>query len=245
VGNNNCGWSYLPAVGNSGGILSVWNKVKTSLVFTFTGEGFVGVCLDLLVENCRCFIVNVYAKCNLCDKRRLWGEILMSKRGFGDGLWCVMGDFNSVRDNTERKGLRTPLPIGSNVEMREFVDFLVAWDLIDRNFTWFHPNGISMSRLDRVLVWSSWCDLWGDPSVRVLERDVADHCLLVIKYSSEDWGPKPFRFNNFWFQNKEFRGVFTNAWASCEVDGWMSFILKERLKHLKGVSRSGMSSLGS
>jgi hypothetical protein len=29
------------------------------------------------------------------------------------------------------------------------------------------------------------------------------------------------------------------------VDGWMSFILKERLKHLKGVSRSGMSSLGS
>jgi hypothetical protein len=102
-----------------------------------------------------------------------------------------------------------------------------------------------MSQLDRVLVWSSWCDLWGDPSVRVLERDVADHCLLVIKYSSEDWGPKPFRFNNFWFQNKEFRGVFTNAWASCEVDGWMSFILKERLKHLKGVSRSGMSSLGS
>jgi mannosylglycoprotein endo-beta-mannosidase len=95
-GSSDCGWSYLPAVGNSGGILSIWNKVKASLIFTFIGDGFVGVCLDLVSENKHCFITNVYAKCNIRDKRRLWGDIIMSKRGFGDGLWCVLGDFNSV-----------------------------------------------------------------------------------------------------------------------------------------------------
>jgi hypothetical protein len=48
---------FLPAVDNSCGILSIWNKVKASLVYTFIGEGFVGVCLDLVSES-RCFIVN-------------------------------------------------------------------------------------------------------------------------------------------------------------------------------------------
>jgi hypothetical protein len=72
-GSANCDWAYLPAVGNSGGILSIWNKVKASLIFTFIGDGFVGVCLDMVDVSRRCFIVNVYAKCNLRDKRSLWG----------------------------------------------------------------------------------------------------------------------------------------------------------------------------
>jgi hypothetical protein len=77
-GHSDCCWCFLPSVGNSGGILSIWNKVLASLVFSFIGDGFVGVCLDLLLENRRCFMVNVYAKCNLRDKRKLWADLLMS-----------------------------------------------------------------------------------------------------------------------------------------------------------------------
>jgi hypothetical protein len=57
-----------------------------SLVFSFTGCGFVGVCLDGIVDHMRCFVVNIYAKCNLLEKRQMWRELLMSKRGFGGGL---------------------------------------------------------------------------------------------------------------------------------------------------------------
>jgi hypothetical protein len=32
-------------VGNSGGILSIWSNSMASLKFSFTGDGFVGVCL--------------------------------------------------------------------------------------------------------------------------------------------------------------------------------------------------------
>jgi mannosylglycoprotein endo-beta-mannosidase len=95
-GNSACGWASYPAVGNSGGIISIWNKVKFSLIFTFSGDGFVGVCLDVLAKNRKCFVINVYAKCTIRDKRTLWASIIMSKEGFGDGLWCVVGDFNSV-----------------------------------------------------------------------------------------------------------------------------------------------------
>ncbi|MCI18675.1 hypothetical protein A2U01_0039830, partial [Trifolium medium] len=37
-GNEDCDWIALPAIGNSGGILSVWDKGKASRVFHFSGE---------------------------------------------------------------------------------------------------------------------------------------------------------------------------------------------------------------
>jgi hypothetical protein len=164
----------------------------------------------------------------------------MSKSGFGDGLWCVVGDFNSVRNATERRGVRSISLDSRNSEMREFDDFLERLELVDlplvgRKFTWFHPNGISMSRLDRVLISSTWFECWGDPLVRVLERDVADHCPLVLRYSSDDWGPKPFRFNNYWLRSNDFKDVVRLAWDSCIVEGWMGFVLKEKLKSIKGA----------
>jgi hypothetical protein len=130
-GSGDCGWAYLSAVGNSGGILSIWNKVKMSLVFTFIGDGFVGVCLDIIDESRRCFIVNVYAKCNFRAKRQLWRDILMSKRGFGEGMWCVVGDFNSVRDGDERRGTGSLENVGPSTEMVAFNSFLDNLELVD------------------------------------------------------------------------------------------------------------------
>jgi hypothetical protein len=37
-------------------------------------------------------------------KRRLWNSLIMSKGGFGDGNWCVIGDFNAVLEREERRG---------------------------------------------------------------------------------------------------------------------------------------------
>jgi endonuclease/exonuclease/phosphatase family metal-dependent hydrolase len=239
-GSSNCGWAYLPAMGNSGGILSIWNKVKASLVFTFIGDRFVGVCLDIVNESRRCIVVNVYAKCNIRAKRQLWSDILMSKRGFGEGLWCVLGDFNAVRDHDERRGVMHSVNGGPSSEMVAFNSFLANLELVDltligRTFTWFHPNGITMSRLDRILVSNPWFDVWGAPAAWVLDRDVADHCPLVLKYNNSDWGPKPFRFNNFWLQHRDFKQLVTNAWTTQECVGWMGYVLKERLKGLKVV----------
>jgi len=67
----------------------------------------------------------------------------------------------------------------------------------------------------------------------VLPRDVWDHCPLVLRVGGWDWGPKPFRFNNYWLKNREFKGVVEEAWRGHNVGGWMSFVLKEKLKVLK------------
>jgi hypothetical protein len=95
----------------SGGILSIWGKSQNSLIFTFMGEGFVGVFLEWGLRKSVCIVVNVYSKCDLNAKRRLWNNRLLCKRGIGDGRWCVVGDFNSVCRGDERSGVMVLLAL--------------------------------------------------------------------------------------------------------------------------------------
>ncbi|MCH79404.1 LINE-1 reverse transcriptase like [Trifolium medium] len=216
-GSHDCDWAFLPSEGNSGGILSIWSKVSSSLIFTFVGEGFVGVCLEWGASKTICFVVNIYAKCDLPSKRRLWDNLLMSKRGFGGDKWCVAGDFNSVCSREDRRGVSQEGSVNLTTEMREFGGFIEDMELVDlpllgRKFTWFHPNGRSMSRID---------------------RDISDHCPLILKRHGYDWGPKPFRFNNHWIEHKNYKKIVKEAWENHSVNGWMGFVLKEKLKGIK------------
>lgn len=95
-GNVDCGCSFCPVIGNAEGLLNIWDSSKGGLILNFSGFGFAGVCLEWVVRKIRCFIVNVYAPCNLVGKRKLRQDLLMSKRGFGGAIWCVVGDFNAV-----------------------------------------------------------------------------------------------------------------------------------------------------
>jgi hypothetical protein len=73
-GSEDCQWISGPAIGNSGGFLSIWSKFAASLIFSFSGDNFIGVCLDWGELKKRCFIVNVYSKCDISCKRLLLGE---------------------------------------------------------------------------------------------------------------------------------------------------------------------------
>jgi hypothetical protein len=122
--------------------------------------------------------------------------------------------------------------------MREFGEFMETMDLVDlpllgRRFTWFHPNGRSMSRIDKFLVSEEWSDVWGVCSLWVLPRDISDHCPLILKKDNFDLGPRPFRFNNYWLEHKNFKKIVEETWRNHNVSGWMGHILKEKLKNLK------------
>jgi hypothetical protein len=151
----------------------------------------------------------------------------MTKKGFGDIVWCIMGDFNAIADPNERRGIGVSNLVGREVtEFREFISQmeLVDLPLLGRQFTWFHTNGIAMSRLDRVLISPEWVTLWGNPCVWVAARDVSDHCLIILRYNNDDWGAKPFRFNNYWLQNKNSkRWLLMHGILKIVVVGWDMF----------------------
>ncbi|KAK2385146.1 hypothetical protein QL285_072415 [Trifolium repens] len=239
-GSYDCEWVHLPSEGRSGGILSIWSKPNNSLIFSFKGEGFVGVCLEWGPTKTICFIVNVYSKCDIISKRNLWSSIITAKRGLGDGRWCVVGDFNAVCSMEERVGVNANDGNVASTEIIEFRNFVEELELVDlpilgRRFTWYHASGNAMSRIDRILISDEWAHKWGNAALWGLSRDVSDHCPLILKYSHEDWGPKPFRFNNFWLDNKKLVGIVESFWETHKVEGWMGFVLKEKLKTLKTI----------
>jgi exonuclease III len=232
-GDDDCDWVFRPSEGNSGGILSIWRKSCATLIEAFQGEGYVGVCLEWGVEKIKCVLINVYSKCDLPAKKRLWENLVRERDSRGGGVWCVVGDFNVVRRRDERRGVNEEASTAQVLEMFLFNNFLGEMDLEDlnilgRRFTWYHPNGRSMSRLDRMLISEEWAQVWGENALWVLPRDVSDHCPLVLKNGGWSWGPTPFRFNNFWLNHSEFKGVVEEAWRNQSISGWMSFVLKEK-----------------
>jgi hypothetical protein len=103
-GSDDVGWRNAMAIGRSGGILTVWDSRKGSLVSSFQGQGYLGVCLDWGAKKVRCVVLNVYAPCFLTAKKSLWIDLLVALRVYGADHYCILGDFNSVRCREERKG---------------------------------------------------------------------------------------------------------------------------------------------
>ncbi|KAK2447939.1 DNA-(apurinic or apyrimidinic site) endonuclease [Trifolium repens] len=101
-GGDDVGWCSAPSIGRGGGLITLWDSTKGSFVKSFHGHGFLGVCLEWGVHKKSCIIINVYAPCDLLNKKRLWVDVLVAKHGEVAEFWCVLGDFNSVRGVEER-----------------------------------------------------------------------------------------------------------------------------------------------
>lgn len=65
-------------------------------------------------------------------------------------------------------------------------------------------------------------------------RYVLDHCLILIKANHTNWGPKPFKVFNCWFEHQDFVPFVEEVWKSSIFQGKYAFVLKEKLKILKG-----------
>lgn len=47
----------------------------------------------------------------------------------------------------------------------------------------------------------------------IRDRDISDHCPVWLMTDKQDWGPKPFKFNSEWFQNKDFLCFVEREWS--------------------------------
>ncbi|PNX62345.1 hypothetical protein L195_g052934, partial [Trifolium pratense] len=136
-------------------------------------------------------------------------------------------------------------------ERMEFCHFVDAMELIDvpvagKKFTWFSADGKAMSRLDRFLL--DRCTdrrldqfLLSDKFIEkgsvsgqwIDNRDISDHCSIWLMCSDFNWGPKPFKVNNYWLEHPEFKSFVANVWEKLNVKGKKAFVIKEKLKKLK------------
>ncbi|GKV44390.1 hypothetical protein SLEP1_g51580 [Rubroshorea leprosula] len=124
------------------------------------------------------------------------------------GCWMIAGDFNAVRCPEERRGRTGECP-----EMEEFNVFIESSGLVDirlanRRFTWYRPDGSSMSRLDRFLMTEEMYSLGCEWVQQGLKRTVSDHCAVILK-------------------------SIEGKWRRMEVEGYAGYRCKQKLKLLK------------
>lgn len=165
----------------------------------------------------------------------MWSKIEILMGQDLSAKWCLVRDWNAVRNSMERKGRGTTYP---QSEIRAFDEFIEKNDLIDlpqigREFTWYKHNLRAMSRIDRFLLSDTWMQQWSNLTKWALFKDISYHCPLVLKKHDVDWGPRPFRVMDCWHDHSNFREFVENTWNSFQIEGWAGFRFKEKLKRLK------------
>lgn len=147
------GWSQQLL--QHGAIFFIWKEDDFEVHNYFEEEGFLGlqgVCNKVDKE---VIIVNVYASWNIDKRSWLWDELKNRRADSNINLWCIIGNFNCVKWQHERKGESSR--VQESVESKEFNEFIEVMEVVDiplvrRKFTWFRPNGSARSRIDRVLI---------------------------------------------------------------------------------------------
>ncbi|GAU42970.1 hypothetical protein TSUD_188430 [Trifolium subterraneum] len=237
-GHRDVEWVHKESRGLSGGLLSVWNKDFCSFRHSFTGDGFLGICVEW--KDTLVYFVNIYFACSLAGKRKLWRDLIDFKLLNTPGEWCLGGDFNSITKVSKRSGSSNG---SSNKERTEFAQFIDAMELVDipvfgKKFTWSNSDNSAMSRLDRFLLSEGLIEKGGISNQWVGGRDISDHHPIWLECSNINWGPKPFKFNNFWLDHPDFIPFVKATWESMNIHGKKAFILKEKLKRLKEVLKT-------
>ncbi|GJW55692.1 RNA-directed DNA polymerase, eukaryota [Tanacetum coccineum] len=135
-GNYKFEYTISEAVGNSGGILCVWDPSVFRKEHHVVSDNFVALYGSWVSNQAKLLVVSIYAPQSITSKRSLWSYIssLISR---WDGHCMVMGDFNEVRCMEDRLG---------SVYNAQAVFRRPAANRCKLNYTF--PNRLSSDQLD-------------------------------------------------------------------------------------------------
>ncbi|XP_022014092.1 uncharacterized protein LOC110913577 [Helianthus annuus] len=223
---------WVDATGRSGGIVSMWDKKVFHKLSVHKHRNVLVVHGFLKNSGVKVGMVNVYAPQKIEDKRVVWLEldrILQQDSSY----WIVGGDFNCVRDRSERKSSK--FNAASTNEFNEFLDGadLHEYGLRGRKFTFVSGN--KCSRIDRIFVSLNFLNKWPNAEYRALARGKSDHSPLVLKVEYRNYGPKPFKFFNSWLDRDGFEEVVSNAANRFSEDSVPDIFLLHKLKYIRGA----------
>lgn len=156
----------------------------------------------------------------------------------GDVPWLQFGDFNVVRQMSERL-----VGFDSNfaLEFNSCLDDIEMEDMTFKGmlFTWSNKRGGMghiKSKLDRVLINGSWLDTFLESDTTFLAPGISDHSFILVNVLPEVQKRRPFKFFSFWMRHISFKEILKNSWLS-PVDCFVRSKLYVKLSRLKPVLR--------
>ncbi|MFS8008207.1 putative Endonuclease/exonuclease/phosphatase superfamily [Helianthus anomalus] len=184
-------------------------------------------------------VLSVYEPQKVVDKRALWARILSAMHSL-DGFWVVLGDIDVVRCAEERKNSKYKLRcardlndfIHESSETKSRSKFgptssLCEYPLKGSRYTFMvnSVKGKKTSKIDRVFFCHEFQNKWSDASLCRLPHRFSDHNPLLLLVADLNYGPKPFRFFNSWFEKPNFEMVVAQALESPVFEGPTNLVL--------------------
>ncbi|GJZ34484.1 RNA-directed DNA polymerase, eukaryota [Tanacetum coccineum] len=210
----NLGFDYVhsDSVGNSGGILCVWDPYSFRKTSSTVSDYFVIIRGVWLKTGNNLLIVSVYAPHDMKEKHMLWDYLTHVIHSWNEEV-VIMGDFNKVRYNSDRFGSVFNVH-GANA-FNSFIANagLEEVPLGESSFTWCHKSATKMSKLDRFLISENLLITCPNITAITLERYLSDHRPILLRESRFDYGPSPFCFYHHWLEVDGFNNFVEDMWS--------------------------------
>ncbi|XP_071688218.1 uncharacterized protein [Rutidosis leptorrhynchoides] len=210
-GDTNFGFIQKEAIGKSGGLLVIWDKGSIEDIEATGGDYFLALRGKWKKSGEESIVVNVYGPHSDHKKKLMWDSLdrLINST---DSSWLLCGDFNEVRNSSDR--LNSQFHQCRADRFNEFIyrNKLIEIPISGRKFTRISDDGVKFSKLDRFLVSDRFISLWDDLSIITLDRNLSDHCPLILRDKLIDYGPKPFKVFDEWFNYVDVDKVIIEAW---------------------------------
>jgi hypothetical protein len=232
--NRFVGWVMLNTVNTAGGIVLLWDKRVLELTDSKVGTFSVTCCWKGLADGFEWVGLGVYGP----NRDDLWSDLweeLMGVHQQWPHPWCVFGDFNLARFQSERRGCTRV-----STSMVEFSDFIEDLNLVDLSlnggcYTWSSGSANpSMSWIDRVLVTPEWEEQYPNVVQKLMPRPLSDHSAILLEAGGMVRGKSSFKFENMWLKVPDFLDKVWGWWSSYSNVGTPNFVLAQKLKALKG-----------
>ncbi|CAN1806221.1 Transposon TX1 uncharacterized 149 kDa protein [Linum perenne] len=160
---------------------------------------------------------NVQILQNYRDREEVWQSILAIDRDV-DFPWCLIGDFNAIRNPKEKEGNRPP-----NIRsMRELNNFLEEARLVDiayvgARYTWSNnQEGTAevKQRIDRGFCNTEWASIYPNGFIIHKARTESDHCPILLQFESNGGtkGLRRFYYEKGWKEAEGYQSCVDQAW---------------------------------
>uniref|UniRef100_A0A453EL83 Endonuclease/exonuclease/phosphatase domain-containing protein n=1 Tax=Aegilops tauschii subsp. strangulata TaxID=200361 RepID=A0A453EL83_AEGTS len=150
----------------------------------------------------------------IVQKGKIFFQHLNQAAALVGGSWILLGDFNMYRSAHEKsRGC-----INWSV-MEHFNSWIREHGLDDipianRKYTWSNKRREpTLVKLDRVLVNAEWNLGFFQTVATAIMAATSDHALFIVEFSKDTTRSNFFRFENFWLDIEEVRGVISEGWT--------------------------------
>ncbi|GJZ70311.1 RNA-directed DNA polymerase, eukaryota [Tanacetum coccineum] len=107
------------------------------------------------------------------------------------------------------------------------------------SFTWALKSDSKMSKLDRFLIFEVLISIFPLLAAICLDRRLSDHRPILLRESSVDYGPTPFRVFHSWFTKDGFDNLIADTWNNLSIMETNKIsLLRKKFQALKAIIKN-------